>query len=57
MKLAIVGATGEVGRMMMTCLEEQNLQPEILDLYASVKSVGTMLYYMDKPLEVKELEE
>lgn len=57
MKIAIVGATGEVGRMMITCLEEQNLQPEILDLYASVKSVGTMLYYMDKPLEVKELEE
>ncbi|MDD4147464.1 MAG: aspartate-semialdehyde dehydrogenase [Candidatus Cloacimonetes bacterium] len=57
MKIAIVGATGEVGRMMINCLEEQNLQPEVLDLYASEKSQGSMLYYMDKPLEVQVLDE
>jgi aspartate-semialdehyde dehydrogenase len=55
MKIAIVGATGEVGRMMISCLEELNLQPDLLDLYASAKSQGTMQYYQDRPLEVMEL--
>jgi len=55
MKIAIVGATGEVGRMMITCMEESNLQPELVDLYASAKSKGTTLYYLDQPLEVQEL--
>ncbi len=56
MKIAIVGATGEVGRMMLSCLEEQNQEPEVLDLYASAKSSGTTLHYLDRPLEVKELD-
>jgi aspartate-semialdehyde dehydrogenase len=30
MKIAIVGASGEVGRMMMTCLSEQNIQVDEL---------------------------
>jgi len=57
MRIAIVGATGEVGRMMMSCLEELNLQIDKLDLYASAKSCGTMLYYLDRPIEVMELKE
>ena len=55
MKIAIVGATGEVGRMMIKCLEELGLNLELLDLYASAHSQGTMLYYLDQPLEVEEL--
>jgi len=55
MKIAIVGATGEVGRMMISCLEELNLSLDCLDLYASAKSQGTMLYYLDQPIEVQEL--
>jgi len=57
MKVAIVGATGEVGRMMITCLEESNLEISELDLFASHRSAGTILYYTDQPLIVRELKE
>jgi len=57
MKIAIVGATGEVGRMMITCLEESNLTISELDLYASKRSAGTVLYYTDQPITVQELKE
>jgi aspartate-semialdehyde dehydrogenase len=57
MKVAIVGATGEVGRMMITCLEESNLKVSELDLFASYRSAGTILYYTDQPLTVQELKE
>jgi len=56
MKIAIVGATGEVGRMMITCLEESGLEAE-LDLYASERSEGSILYYNDAALTVKKLDE
>jgi len=55
MKIAIVGATGEVGRMMITCLEESGVQLSILDLFASKRSIGTILYYNDQPIKVREL--
>lgn len=55
MRLAIVGATGEVGRMMMTCLAERNSKLDRLDLFASAKSAGTILYYLDQAIEVQEL--
>ncbi|MBW6514782.1 MAG: aspartate-semialdehyde dehydrogenase [Candidatus Syntrophosphaera sp.] len=57
MKIAIVGATGEVGRMMITCLEEGNIHAEELDLYASARSEGTVLYFGDRPLGVQVLTE
>jgi aspartate-semialdehyde dehydrogenase len=57
MKIAIVGASGEVGRMMITCLEEFDLKVEVLDLYASERSAGQTLYFGDRPIEVKLLEE
>lgn len=56
MKIAIVGATGEVGRMMITCLEEFQIEAE-LDLYASERSEGTILYFNDETLTVKKLDE
>jgi aspartate-semialdehyde dehydrogenase len=55
MRIAIVGATGEVGRMMLTCLAEQNIEPEELDLYASAHSKGETLYYIDNPIQVQTL--
>ncbi len=55
MKIAIVGATGEVGRMMITCLEESGVRLETLDLYASARSEGTILYYSDQPVKVQVL--
>lgn len=57
MKIAIVGATGEVGRMMITCLEEFNVPVSELDLFASARSAGSTLYYNDNPLQVKVLDE
>jgi aspartate-semialdehyde dehydrogenase len=57
MKIAIVGATGEVGRMMLTCLDEFNIPVSELDLYASARSAGTVLYFGEKAPVVQELEE
>ncbi|MDD2331752.1 MAG: aspartate-semialdehyde dehydrogenase, partial [Candidatus Cloacimonetes bacterium] len=54
MKIAIVGASGEVGRMMMTCLSEQNIQVDELDLFASARSAGKTLFFVDKPIKVQE---
>ena len=55
MKLAVVGATGEVGRMMITCLEEFAVPVESLTLLASARSAGSTLYYADTALSVREL--
>ncbi len=56
MRIAIVGATGEVGRMMITCLEETGIAAK-LDLYASERSAGTILYFNDEAIKVQKLEE
>lgn len=55
MKIAIVGATGEVGRMMLRCLEDYDITPSSIDLFASAKSAGKTLYFADRPTVVKEL--
>lgn len=56
MKIAIVGATGEVGRMMITCLEEYNIEAEV-DLFASERSAGSKVYFNDEAIIVKKLED
>ncbi len=55
MKLAVAGATGEVGRMMVKVLEENNVRPEEIDFYASAKSEGAKLTFAGKEYEVKGL--
>lgn len=40
MKIGILGATGAVGRQMLTCIEERNIDAEEIRLFASEKSVG-----------------
>ncbi len=55
MKIAIVGATGEVGRMMIRNLVEFGIQVDNLDLFASKRSAGSTLYFVDKALPVMEL--
>jgi len=55
MKVAVVGATGEVGRKIVDELSDLNLKD--LDLYASKKSEGEILEYNDRELVVKELKE
>lgn len=55
MKIAIVGATGEVGRMMLSCLEEFAVPVTEVDLYASERSKGSALDFRGKPVPVKVL--
>ncbi|HPR90824.1 MAG TPA: aspartate-semialdehyde dehydrogenase, partial [Synergistaceae bacterium] len=55
MKIAVVGATGEVGRMMTRVLQEQNVKPGKIDFYASAKSAGSSVEFYGKKYEVKEL--
>ncbi len=45
MKIAVVGATGLVGREIITVLEEQRFIPETLLAIASEKSIGTTLTF------------
>ena len=56
MKLAVVGATGMVGEIMLTVLEESNFPLEELLLVASERSVGKKLVYKGKSYEVIGLE-
>ena len=55
MKIAIVGATGKVGRMMLTCLSEFNIKYQTLDLYATVNSAGREIDFENKKYIVKAL--
>jgi len=57
MNIAVVGATGEVGRMMLTCLDEMNVPVSRLDLFASERSEGSVIYYIDEAITVKKLQE
>ena len=56
-KLAIVGATGLVGRKVIEILEEYNLPISACELFASKKSAGTDFYLNGKRCLVKELKE
>lgn len=48
MKIAIVGATGEVGRMMIKSLQEEDIKYSLLDLYASKRSKGKKITIENK---------
>ncbi len=54
MKIAIVGASGLVGQMMLTKLAEENIEADV-DLFASVKSAGKVLLHRGQTLVIKEL--
>ncbi len=57
MKIAIVGATGMVGNVMLTVLKEQAFQYDELLLVASEKSVGKTMDYLGKTYTIIGLEE
>ena len=57
MRVAVVGATGMVGTVMLKVLEERNFPISELLLVASEKSVGKQLIFKNKPLTVIGLEE
>ncbi|AYE35548.1 aspartate-semialdehyde dehydrogenase [Clostridium septicum] len=52
--VAIVGATGNVGRKFLEILEERNFPIKNLYLFASKKSAGSTLKFKDKNLLVEE---
>ena len=52
--IAIIGATGNVGRMFLSILEERNFPINELFLFASKKSNGTYLKFKDKNYLVQE---
>lgn len=54
-RLAIVGATGLVGRTVLKVLEEKNLPIDEYVLFASKKSAGKKLKFMDRDYIVQEL--
>lgn len=57
MKIAVVGATGMVGTVMLKVLEERNLPINKLLLVASERSVGTELIFQNKKIKVIGLNE
>ena len=57
MKIAVVGATGMVGTVMLQILEERNFPLTELLVVASEKSVGKQLVYKNKNYKVIGLQE
>lgn len=57
MKIAVVGATGEVGRMMTRVLQEQNVRPGEVSFFASARSAGEEVEFYGQKHRVKELTE
>lgn len=56
-KIAVVGATGLVGRSVIQVLEEKNLPIETYGLFATKKSAGTVFSIHGKDYVVEELTE
>ena len=53
-KIAILGATGAVGREMMKILAERDFPVAELHLLASARSAGKVLEWKGKPIEIEE---
>ena len=56
MNIAIVGATGKVGRKIIEVLEKKNFSIDNLYLVASSKSAGSQLKFNRKEIKVENLE-
>ncbi len=57
MKIAVVGATGMVGRIMLKVLEERNFPMTELYLVASERSIGTEVTYKNRKYPVMGLQQ
>ena len=55
LRVAIVGATGAVGREIVKCLERRSFPVCDLRLLASARSAGSVIPFRGKPLPVQEL--
>ena len=56
MNIAIVGATGNVGRKILEVLEKKNFKVDNLHLLASSKSLGSSLNFKGKDVKIELLE-
>lgn len=56
-KIAVVGATGMVGRTFLKVLEDRKLPAESYTLFASARSAGTKITFMGKEHTIQELNE
>lgn len=56
-KLAIVGATGLIGRTVLKILEEKDLPIYEYVLFSSIKSAGSIIHFKNRDYVVKELTE
>ena len=55
--VAVIGATGLVGSMMLKVLSEKNFPIDNLFLFSSKKSAGKIINYCGKDYTVEELKE
>lgn len=53
MKIGILGATGAVGRQMLECIEERNIDAEEIRVFASERSKGKTLTYKGQQLTIQ----
>ena len=53
MKIGILGATGAVGRQMLECIEERNMNVDEVRLFASARSVGKTIPFKGKEVSVE----
>lgn len=54
--VAVAGATGAVGNQMIECLEERNFPVGKIKFLASERSIGKVLQFKGKPVEVELLD-
>ncbi len=57
LNIAVAGATGAVGKQMITCLEERNFPVKSIKFLASHRSAGRSLNFRDKEITIEELKE
>jgi aspartate-semialdehyde dehydrogenase len=53
--LAVVGATGQVGRVMRTILAERNFPADTVRFFASARSAGTEITFRGKKIVVEDV--
>lgn len=53
--LAVVGATGQVGRVMRAILEERNVPVDKVRFFASARSAGTVLPFRGEDIVVEDI--
>src|SRR5664279_5017651 len=54
MRIAIVGATGQVGTVMRAILRERNFPVDEIRFFGSSRSAGTTLDWFGQPIEVED---